>query len=211
MLGSTTPYEKLSSTENVGIEDPTDQNQRRPYSWRPSIATCLLAFTTVLLGAQCLYLQMRSHPAPNASISRCGLIQRPHAHTHLMPDTLQNGVKPAVESIKLEKTTFTSPLRYNTTSNELYRDFDPSLPQYIGVPSPELDAAWESLLRGQFLLLSDEEAAGLNDPVSIEGRWVGEVEVMHSLHCLNALRKALSPEYYGPAQSAHLGTWSEDF
>ncbi|EAW09065.1 oxidase ustYa family protein [Aspergillus clavatus NRRL 1] len=186
MLGYTTPYEKLNSTENVSIEDP--HIQTRPYSRRPSIATCLLALTTVLFGAQSLYLWSR--PAPTCS-------------RYPFDAGYPTEWGPAVESIKLEKTTFTSPLRYNTTSSQLYRDFDASQPQYIGAPSPEIDAAWESLLGGQFLVLSDDEATELDDPVSIEGRWVGEVEVMHSLHCLNTLRKALSPEYYGGA--SHLG------
>lgn len=182
MLEYNMPYEKLSSTENASVEDT--QKQTLQYARRPSIATCILSFTTILFGAQSLYLWSRPEPA-------CG---------YALGEGYPTEWGPAVEAIKLEKTIFTSPLCYNATSNELYREFDPSQPQYVGTPSPEIDAAWESLLGGQYLVLSDEEAKELDAPVPIDGRWIGEVEVMHSLHCLNTLRKALSPEYYGGGQ-----------
>lgn len=103
---------------------------------------------------------------------------------------------PAKASIKAEQVTFTSSLKYNATTKEIYREIDHSQPQYVGTPSPEIDAAWDTLLHGQYLLLSDEEAAELENPVPVEGLWISEVEVMHSLHCLNTLRKALAPDYY---------------
>ncbi|KAL4911369.1 hypothetical protein BDW74DRAFT_172832 [Aspergillus multicolor] len=191
MPNSSATYEKLNLTENADIEDHQGQVRSRPSSNRHlSIATCFFAFTTALFGAQSLYLWSRPPPAPSC--------------------TQQNDAGystewgPALESIKLAQTTFTSPLRYNTSSKQLYREFDPAQAQYIGEPSLELDAAWNRLLEGQFLVLSDNEAADLDDPVLVNGHWTGEVEVMHSLHCLNTLRKALSPEYYGPAHSAHL-------
>ncbi|CEJ57309.1 hypothetical protein PMG11_06006 [Penicillium brasilianum] len=176
------PYEKLNLTKNTSIEDIPKES--RPYSQCTSIAACLFAFTAILSGAQILYLW--SYPAPTCR--------------YAFDTGYPTEWRPAVESIKLEEINFTSPLRYNTTLNQLYRDIDITRPEYIGAPSPEIDAAWESLLGGQFLVLGDDEAVDLDDPVSIEGRWVGEVEVMHSLHCLNMLRKALSPEYYGPVQ-----------
>ncbi|PVH82565.1 hypothetical protein DL98DRAFT_586552 [Cadophora sp. DSE1049] len=92
--------------------------------------------------------------------------------------------------------TYTSALRYNDTSKSSYREYDPTSPQYVGTPNKEIDKAWADLLSGQYLVLSEEEAQELEDPVAIRGFYLAEVEIMHSLHCLNAIRKALDPQYY---------------
>lgn len=55
---------------------------------------------------------------------------------------------PAKEAIQIQKVTYTSALRYNSTSKEYYREFDPTKPQYVGKPSPEIDKAWNDLLAG---------------------------------------------------------------
>lgn len=55
---------------------------------------------------------------------------------------------PAKEAIKLQEVTYTSAFRYNETSKTFYRDFDPDIPQYVGVPSPAIDKAWLELLVG---------------------------------------------------------------
>lgn len=44
---------------------------------------------------------------------------------------------------------YTSAFRYNETSKEYYRAFDPAQSQYVGKPAPEIDAAWEELLAGR--------------------------------------------------------------
>lgn len=56
---------------------------------------------------------------------------------------------PAKASIKAEQVTFTSSLKYNATTKEIYREIDHSQPQYVGTPSPEIDAAWDTLLHGE--------------------------------------------------------------
>jgi hypothetical protein len=57
---------------------------------------------------------------------------------------------PAKASIKAEQVTFTGSLRYNATTKEIYREIDLSQPQYVGSPSPEIDAAWDRLLHGEW-------------------------------------------------------------
>lgn len=42
---------------------------------------------------------------------------------------------------------FTAGLRYDE-SRELVRTSHPGLPDYVGTPTPELDAAWEDLMGG---------------------------------------------------------------
>lgn len=43
---------------------------------------------------------------------------------------------------------FTAALKFNA-SHLLYRPIDLTKPQYVGVPTPELDAAWEDLIGGE--------------------------------------------------------------
>jgi hypothetical protein len=60
----------------------------------------------------------------------------------------------AKAAIKLDKVTYTSAFRYNETSKSYYREFDPTLPQYVGAPGPELDKSWRKLLVGLFCSFS---------------------------------------------------------
>ncbi|KAK0102769.1 hypothetical protein ONS95_006366 [Cadophora gregata] len=55
-------------------------------------------------------------------------------------------------------TIFDDQLRFNSTSHEFWRDLDSQQPQYFGRPSPDIDLAWEELLHGEFLGISDKEA-----------------------------------------------------
>ena len=91
----------------------------------------------------------------------------------------------------MQKVTYTSAFRYNATSKTYYREFDSSQPQYVGTPTPEIDKAWEELLAGtssrlftveteltgdagQYLVLSEEEALQLDNPVPIKGSYLAE-------------------------------------
>ncbi|KAF4637014.1 hypothetical protein G7Y89_g1077 [Cudoniella acicularis] len=74
-----------------------------------------------------------------------------------------------------------------------------------GEPSPELDAAWKSIwMIGDNTYSEDEIRKVGKDPAGVAqwppefgGGYVAKMEVFHQLHCLNTLRQALSPEYYG--------------
>lgn len=57
-------------------------------------------------------------------------------------------LEPAKITIGQEKVTFTSAFRYNATSKTYYREYNLSEPQFVGVPRPEIDNAWEELLAG---------------------------------------------------------------
>jgi hypothetical protein len=47
-----------------------------------------------------------------------------------------------------EERAFTGGLLFNETLGMVYRDIDPSQPQYFGLPTPDIDHAWDDLLRG---------------------------------------------------------------
>lgn len=97
-------------------------------------------------------------------------------------------------------------LSYNETTKLIDHHHTPGAPRYFGVPSPEIDAAWHDLVQGEFFSLTEEEArpyiehdlatGGKLIRMPQSGEYHMELGVFHSLHCVNALRKALEPDYY---------------
>ncbi|KAI1169579.1 hypothetical protein F4777DRAFT_203283 [Nemania sp. FL0916] len=87
--------------------------------------------------------------------------------------------------------------------------------EFVGPPSKKVDAAWERLLSGLNLDISQDEAdlsaSTFRWPES--GLYFTGLEVYHSLHCLNRLRQALYPEHYSyvfddpndPSRMDHIG------
>lgn len=51
--------------------------------------------------------------------------------------------------IVLEERVFTGKLWYNKEAGKVYREVDFSQPQYFGPPNPDIDGAWDDLLRGK--------------------------------------------------------------
>ncbi|RDW76017.1 hypothetical protein BP5796_06838 [Coleophoma crateriformis] len=87
-----------------------------------------------------------------------------------------------------------------------YREIDEAKLQYVGEPRRDLDDAWNELLAGMNIDLPANEAEDMRDKTwkwpETELYFTG-VNVFHGLHCLNMVRKALSPEYYvWPHQSS---------
>lgn len=77
----------------------------------------------------------------------------------------------------------------------------PNLTPYQGTPSPEVDGKWEELyLMGDIAISSDEANKLLNQTAMLrndpEERYIINIDVFHSLHCLHSLRKVLYSEYY---------------
>ncbi|KAH7382655.1 hypothetical protein DE146DRAFT_760490 [Phaeosphaeria sp. MPI-PUGE-AT-0046c] len=82
-------------------------------------------------------------------------------------------------AIQLVKTLFSGTLRYK--GEHLYIDLGTGGIRYFGEPSDEVDDAWTDLIG--------------ND----EGTFAGDViapDVLHSLHCVNEVRKVLDSQYY---------------
>ncbi|PVI06569.1 hypothetical protein DM02DRAFT_667451 [Periconia macrospinosa] len=83
--------------------------------------------------------------------------------------------------VEVVPTKFTGTLKYK--GDHLYIDLGPDGVQYFGKPSPQIDEAWATLLNG----------IGNEDP--FPGDIIGP-DVLHTLHCLNAVRKLLDSTYY---------------
>ncbi|KAK8255574.1 hypothetical protein HDK77DRAFT_424146 [Phyllosticta capitalensis] len=110
----------------------------------------------------------------------------------------------ALSSIRFEQRTFTSP-PVNSSSSASSSARKPSTnPSYFGNPRDVagIDRAWKDLLHGQFFALADEESALLlhsglaTQPRTQKDPVYAELDVYHSLSCLNSVRMHLDRDYY---------------
>ncbi|KAK0388811.1 hypothetical protein NLU13_5054 [Sarocladium strictum] len=92
--------------------------------------------------------------------------------------------------LALSKAPAQDAIKYHTV---IYPDAIRHTTKYMGRPSPELDEAWEPFADE----LPDEP-----------GYHAVMLDIFHSLHCLNEVRKSLNPEYYG-APSERFNTTEE--
>ncbi|KAE9407413.1 hypothetical protein BT96DRAFT_809589, partial [Gymnopus androsaceus JB14] len=94
---------------------------------------------------------------------------------------------PAQDAVEYEIVKFHSgPL--NNETDDIY-----SLP-----PSPEVDQAWRDLYEvGAVVVTADIASRVVNRTEMKDDQYVFGIDVFHQLHCLNKIRKALSPDYYG--------------
>ena len=78
--------------------------------------------------------------------------------------------------------------------------------EYVG-STPAVDAAWDELTEDRYFLLTNDEARRaygqdhLGQPPAEywnvhHGGYVAGLDVLHTLHCLNHLRKTLYPKAY---------------
>ncbi|KAJ5689014.1 hypothetical protein N7462_003406 [Penicillium macrosclerotiorum] len=75
--------------------------------------------------------------------------------------TYENGFSTDLDALKpqiqLHQVQFTGGLELNETG-KLHRIIDPEQPQYVGPPTPEIDAAWDELMLGEIPILSHSTA-----------------------------------------------------
>ncbi|KAK0625001.1 hypothetical protein B0T17DRAFT_492635 [Bombardia bombarda] len=102
--------------------------------------------------------------------------------------------------------TFSAPASYllSYQTKPLYFDEDP---KFAGLPE-DVDEAWEQLLEPINIRASKEEIeqsrSKLTDDIVrvVDGDYVAVLSVHHELHCLDALRRRIFPEYYNKNQTA---------
>ncbi|KZF23302.1 hypothetical protein L228DRAFT_267311 [Xylona heveae TC161] len=110
--------------------------------------------------------------------------------------------EPARKWIGEHEVRFEGALAYNE-SGKLFIESSQGGEEWIGQPTPEMDALWDRVEAGSMVLLEGSEADMVRDRTMLfDGYWVTGLDVIHQMHCLNKVRKALYPEYYQPEQSA---------
>ena len=103
-------------------------------------------------------------------------------------------------AISTATTIFTSSLDFIDEAH-IYRVFDPSTPEYVGNASKLIDQNWDDLILPADIYITDAEASTMPDDVHlyrnpVNGRYKVEVEMFHSLHCLNMIRMRLYSSDY---------------
>ncbi|ETI25970.1 hypothetical protein G647_02747 [Cladophialophora carrionii CBS 160.54] len=107
--------------------------------------------------------------------------------------------------IKAEQITFNGSPAFDENKTMFVPNPDPV--RYVGPPSPEIDKNWEKLTWGRYFLITEEEArASWGEEIEEywdeqRGGYVTGLDVFHTLHCLDNMRKALHPEYYGDGKA----------
>lgn len=119
-----------SDEESPFIEVKNCQKEKTQAAW-PWIASTIV-LTLVLI---CDIVQRGGQDG------QCLIKTRPAFRTDL---------KDSHPHIELEERVFSGRLWFDKDTETVYRDIDPSEPQYFGPPSPEIDAAWSDLLRGKY-------------------------------------------------------------
>jgi hypothetical protein len=80
----------------------------------------------------------------------------------------------------------------------MYRDHGPGA-QYVGRPSPELDAAWDDLIGTRYLAFTDQQKSSFDIKISRsdeDGLYRAGPDVFHSLHCVDKLRRTIDGYLY---------------
>ncbi|KXH34551.1 hypothetical protein CSIM01_00462 [Colletotrichum simmondsii] len=134
-------------------------------------------------------------------------------HTRLAGARIDSGflqgfpteLEPIKGVLASETVRFTGGLHFYKNGT-LYREVIEGQPQYVGPPSPEIDAAWKSLLKGQYMNLVGSEASSMVGRTwkDSHGNYEVALDVMHTLHCVNKVRMALDPDYYKEEESPRI-------
>ncbi|GAB1316887.1 hypothetical protein MFIFM68171_07097 [Madurella fahalii] len=122
--------------------------------------------------------------------------------------------------IPLERVRFRGTPHFMANGTSWINPVDPKAPypenlECFGTPSQELDDNWDSLIEDRYFLITEEEAERAwgdkrheyVDPGT--GGYIAGLDMFHTLHCVNAVRKALRRDHYlvtsihGPDHTVH--------
>ncbi|KAF2158524.1 hypothetical protein M409DRAFT_71591 [Zasmidium cellare ATCC 36951] len=117
----------------------------------------------------------------------------------------ETDLEDARRAVQYESRKFTGALLFDESSFRVYRELDAER-QFFGPPSATIDDAWSDLLRNEYPVMTEEEAAPFQPELKrippAHGHFYFEPDVTHSLHCLNEIRIALTEKVYGQAANA---------
>ncbi|KAF2830159.1 hypothetical protein CC86DRAFT_368017 [Ophiobolus disseminans] len=108
-----------------------------------------------------------------------------------------NEIAFATPLIQVYKTKFTGGIKFHDNGT-MFRDQGPGK-QYVGQPSPELDAHWEELVHTRYLAFTASQKNKIQvemDQSDEDALYRAGPDVFHSLHCVNKLRQTLDGYMY---------------
>ncbi|KAH9825648.1 Cyclochlorotine biosynthesis protein [Teratosphaeria destructans] len=107
---------------------------------------------------------------------------------------------PARHLLKSNEVTFSGTAAFHDNGSA-YRTSRVGEPQYVGTPSKEIDEAWDALIQGRYFYITEDEARQ-TWPDTYQQYYRDEygyragLDVLHTLHCVNMLRKTIYVDYY---------------
>ncbi|KUI64132.1 hypothetical protein VM1G_10894 [Cytospora mali] len=119
-----------------------------------------------------------------------------------------------IDRVPLREVRFSGSPHFYANGSSWRDPVDPTAPwpenmQLLGDPSPEVDENWKQYIGKRYFSISEEEATRAWGDKRHEyidqrhGGYTAGLDVFHNLHCINALRIALHPEYYQANSSRH--------
>ncbi|KAF2964095.1 hypothetical protein GQX73_g9468 [Xylaria multiplex] len=152
----------------------------------------------------------------NIFLGFLGLFSITHGQCSISRESYELGfasdLEPAKSEIELVVRSFSGGVELDSEGHLLV---DQEGQEYVGIPKPSIDKAWEELLGGLNLDFDKSEVdlgeSTFRWPES--GFYFSGLDVYHSLHCLNRLRQAIYPDYYvhifdrpnDPSRVDHIG------
>ncbi|KZT38257.1 hypothetical protein SISSUDRAFT_1033565 [Sistotremastrum suecicum HHB10207 ss-3] len=178
LVPNTPSYEDSEDFEKDHIEESHILHEATPKrtAWSAAFIVSVLLNFVFVIAILLIYRKQATPPTPVNHVKWIGA---------------EPVYSPAQEAVRYERRTFTE-LGVRTI--------------YHGPPTDETDRAWNALYPVGMTRIPNEDAAKMANwterIAGDESHSLVVLEVFHQLHCLNHLRKALSPERYG---HMHLG------
>ncbi|KAE9379511.1 hypothetical protein N431DRAFT_478511, partial [Stipitochalara longipes BDJ] len=180
-----TKYSSLDHPSKIDDDDFDDFVPPSRFSYR--LTTIPNRRLTPVLIAICVLL---------ASLSSALAWMLHNAGTQCIDKGLATELEPAKSTIEMVQKRFTGALKFDQIGN-VYREVDLAEPQYVGEASPHIDNAWNTLLDGLYIGLEGDEAKSMVGKTGIEdGKYLTSTDMLHTLHCVNEVRKAIDSDYY---------------
>jgi len=109
---------------------------------------------------------------------------------------LRSELEAARGTIEYHDLVFTSGIE-EQPDGKMHLNLPNNEPAYVGPPRPEVDAAWDDLTQATEIWIKGDEAKDVsNRTISSDKGWLVSLDVYHSLHCVNLVRKGLDWDYY---------------
>ncbi|KAF3012432.1 hypothetical protein E8E14_011432 [Neopestalotiopsis sp. 37M] len=191
------PFLQRSKEDQEFRDSSTDGSEDlSPYRRHPNVWSCKSTLPWAVIST--LLLTINLFLLIQLSTRRADCLSTSNGLTNFDGgfETDMESARPFIET-KLVKFTGSVAFYENGT---MYRDYPKDQPQYVGDPNAEIDAAWDDLLWGSAVDLPGHLAGKMKDMTWKEldaDLYRTGLEVFHQLHCLDYIRKALYPEYYG--------------
>lgn len=104
----------------------------------------------------------------------------------------------AFPALDIHRVPFTGGLHWDENGALIRNPLPTGGTEWVGTPSPELDALWDHVVDAAGVDLIGHEADMVRGKTRQRpsGEYISGLDVFHQLHCLNKIRQSFYPDYY---------------